>query len=148
MGRSVEPKDEDCAGQKLGEGEEKEKVASALAERHVFHEECIEQWFQKKIECPLCRANFDEEVQAMINRRGGDEQRSFNDIEEARNNSSRSNRLFALQGRALRARQEAEDRLQAQALARRARPHTRRNQQQLNNEESLRQAEIAAANLH
>ena len=25
---------------------------------HVFHPECIESWFYKKLECPLCRVSY------------------------------------------------------------------------------------------
>ena len=31
----------------------------------MFHNECIIQWFYKKVECPLCRKNFEDEVRAM-----------------------------------------------------------------------------------
>lgn len=29
---------------------------------HLFHADCILQWFFKKLECPMCRANFQGKV--------------------------------------------------------------------------------------
>ena len=28
----------------------------------MFHQECITQWFFKKLECPMCRKNFKEDL--------------------------------------------------------------------------------------
>ena len=38
---------------------------NASEQKHIFHAECITQWFCKKAECPLCRKNFEDEVRAM-----------------------------------------------------------------------------------
>lgn len=29
--------------------------------KHVFHEECLSLWFNKKRECPLCRTSYEQE---------------------------------------------------------------------------------------
>ena len=29
---------------------------------HYFHDQCISRWFLKKVECPMCRAQFQERV--------------------------------------------------------------------------------------
>ncbi|BFG34139.1 hypothetical protein CerSpe_204130 [Prunus speciosa] len=39
----------------LGEFKDGEKCRQLECE-HAFHEECIDQWLRKKIQCPLCRA--------------------------------------------------------------------------------------------
>ncbi|PQQ11689.1 RING-H2 finger protein ATL39-like [Prunus yedoensis var. nudiflora] len=39
----------------LGEFKDWEKCRQLECE-HAFHEECIDQWLRKKIQCPLCRA--------------------------------------------------------------------------------------------
>ena len=31
----------------------------------MFHQECITQWFYKKLECPLCRRSFEEDLKAL-----------------------------------------------------------------------------------
>jgi hypothetical protein len=29
---------------------------------HMFHQECITQWFFKKLECPMCRKSFKDDL--------------------------------------------------------------------------------------
>ena len=31
----------------------------------MFHQECITQWFYKKLEGPLCRRSFEEDLKAL-----------------------------------------------------------------------------------
>lgn len=33
---------------------------------HIFHEVCIVKWFEKKTECPLCRASYDAQINEMV----------------------------------------------------------------------------------
>ena len=34
--------------------------------RHVFHTYCLEKWFYKKVSCPFCRVNFNEELRELL----------------------------------------------------------------------------------
>ena len=36
----------------------KEKDRSTKIIIHIFHVDCIQKWFVKKLECPLCRTSF------------------------------------------------------------------------------------------
>lgn len=38
----------DCA-------KDEENSPSKVEVRHIFHQQCISKWFEKKKECPLCR---------------------------------------------------------------------------------------------
>ena len=38
---------------------------------HMFHEECISEWFLKKPECPLCRHSFEKELKTITRERTG-----------------------------------------------------------------------------
>ena len=40
------------------QGEELKGLECRPGMEHVFHEECIVQWFKKKPECPMCRKNY------------------------------------------------------------------------------------------
>jgi len=30
--------------------------------KHMFHQECIAKWFEKKTECPLCRTQYSDKI--------------------------------------------------------------------------------------
>lgn len=51
----------DCGG--LGNDVE---VVPENQQKHIFHQECILNWFKKKIECPLCRAQFRPRIVEML----------------------------------------------------------------------------------
>ena len=34
--------------------------------RHMFHTYCLEKWFYKKVSCPFCRVNFNEELRELL----------------------------------------------------------------------------------
>ena len=52
---------------------EKVKLLSCGTEvRHMFHYDCIYQWFNKKTDCPICRTDFTEKMNQM---------RKMNDVE-------------------------------------------------------------------
>ena len=36
---------------------------------HIFHQQCIEQWFLKKPECPLCRTSYAEKLQSFVSQK-------------------------------------------------------------------------------
>ena len=38
------------------------KTEINLESQHMFHKECITQWFFKKAECPMCRKSFLQEI--------------------------------------------------------------------------------------
>lgn len=46
--------------------QEKDKSGSeelvGQASLHMFHADCIKAWFEKKMECPLCRHSFEADV--------------------------------------------------------------------------------------
>ena len=41
---------------------EEDEALKSLACSHNFHVHCIKQWFYKKRECPMCRANYESMV--------------------------------------------------------------------------------------
>ena len=45
-----------------------EEEASSLVDTpvHMFHQDCITQWFYKKLECPMCRKSFKEDLIASV----------------------------------------------------------------------------------
>jgi hypothetical protein len=57
-------------------------AGSSLVESpvHIFHQDCITQWFFKKIECPMCRKSFkDELLQSVRNQ----EEENGEDLDES-----------------------------------------------------------------
>ena len=71
---------------KLEESKDEEEAV-----QHMFHGECISEWFEKKRECPLCRHNFEPDVREIAKARLGladdepfEEQKSQDDIENRR----------------------------------------------------------------
>lgn len=42
-----------------------ETDGNANEPKHIFHADCITQWFYKKTECPFCRKNFEDQVRAI-----------------------------------------------------------------------------------
>ena len=49
---------------KIDENDEEEKASDTNKQviQHVFHSSCITEWFFKKVECPMCRATFHDEI--------------------------------------------------------------------------------------
>jgi hypothetical protein len=50
--------------------------------KHIFHQDCIAKWFEKKKECPLCRSNFESDIRKMIRERNGIQEDSVESFEE------------------------------------------------------------------
>lgn len=70
-----------CMNKPAKEGEEEEKVDdTSLENQHVFHDQCITEWFYKKLECPMCRATFTEEIDTSVQVEGDDEEEKDEDV--------------------------------------------------------------------
>ena len=59
MSESNASNEEEQKGEAL-EIKEGKKKEPELA--HMFHSECIDNWFKKKAECPLCRACYVQRI--------------------------------------------------------------------------------------
>ena len=59
---------------------------------HLFHGDCILQWFFKKLECPMCRANFQNKVDIR-------NQYEYDDQEEQKQMESEMDRFVATSNR-------------------------------------------------
>jgi len=51
----------------------------------MFHNECIIQWFYKKVECPLCRKSFEQNVRDLDQAAEDQEESRAEDHEEHKN---------------------------------------------------------------
>ena len=59
-----------------------EKDPEKTEVKHIFHQECIAKWFEKKKECPLCRSNFEKDIRKMVRQREGIPEESFEEEKE------------------------------------------------------------------
>jgi hypothetical protein len=68
---------EDLKALNCNSAENQDGSSLVEAPSHMFHQECITQWFFKKLECPMCRKCFKDELMASVN--DPEERKSEND---------------------------------------------------------------------
>lgn len=76
-----------CPKPQNSEDKNDDQIVDEFVQGHMYHEECISEWFLKKPECPLCRHNFAPKLKEITRERTGivdEEEKSFDDIENAR----------------------------------------------------------------